>query len=32
MEDVLSCMYLFSEWKPDIIESIWSDFVPEKIR
>ncbi|KAH0808873.1 hypothetical protein GEV33_013918 [Tenebrio molitor] len=32
MEDVLSCMYLFSEWKPDIIETIWKDFVPEKIR
>lgn len=32
MEDVLSCMYLFTEWKPEIIEQIWDNFIPEKIR
>lgn len=32
MEDVLSYMYLISEWQPEVIERVWNDFTPEKLR
>lgn len=32
MEHVLNAHYMLSEWRPDLIEQIWSNFVPEKVR
>ncbi|KAL3284944.1 hypothetical protein HHI36_019075 [Cryptolaemus montrouzieri] len=32
MEDVLSCSYLVTEWKPEIIKEVWNNFIPAKIR
>lgn len=32
MEDVLSANYMLTEWRPDLVEDSWKNFVPEKVR
>lgn len=32
MEHILCANYLLSEWEPEVIERIWSNFVPDKVR
>lgn len=32
MEDILSVHYIFTEWEPELIEQIWNEFVPDKVR
>ncbi|XP_023021581.1 insulin degrading metalloproteinase isoform X2 [Leptinotarsa decemlineata] len=32
MEHLLCANYMLSEWQPDLIKKVWSNFVPEKVR
>ncbi|XP_056631781.1 insulin-degrading enzyme isoform X2 [Diorhabda carinulata] len=32
MEDVLYANYMLNEWRPDLVEDTWKNFVPEKVR
>ncbi|XP_066145097.1 insulin-degrading enzyme isoform X3 [Euwallacea fornicatus] len=32
LEDVLCAHYMLTDWKPELIEQIWNDLVPEKVR
>lgn len=32
MEHVLCANYMLSEWKSELIEKVWSNFVPDKVR
>ncbi|CAG9815290.1 unnamed protein product [Phaedon cochleariae] len=32
MENILCANYMLSDWQPEMIEKIWNNFVPEKVR
>lgn len=32
MEHILCANYILSEWQPDVIQRLWDNFVPEKVR
>lgn len=32
LEEVLSANYLLTDWRPDLIEAVLKDLVPEKVR
>ncbi|XP_018580177.1 insulin-degrading enzyme [Anoplophora glabripennis] len=32
MEHILYANYMLSEWEPELVEKVWSNFVPDKVR